>query len=137
MSEEVKAEGLKPCPFCGATWVKLAEYDGCWCVRCCECGSKGAVAFWNQSQAALDWNRRTEVLPQKNTKITQKETDVDFERTPGMPDRWQMLVNKKPIAVIWGSPIGLKLTWFDESQTLFTREAVLDFVNQRLYLEVK
>ena len=57
MSKKVKVEGFKPCPFCGGKGV-LRELDGDCYVRCEECGGRGPNNFFNQSRAAMDWNRR-------------------------------------------------------------------------------
>lgn len=143
MSEEVKSEGFKPCPFCGGKGVMLEEY-GSFHVVCAKCGGSGPILFFNQSQAAIDWNRRT-LEPQKDTNVAvapdtqakKKEVDVDFVNVPGMYDLNDLLVDGKPIARIWNSPIGLKITWFDGNQTLFTEDEILDFVRRRTYQEPK
>ena len=62
MSEQLKQNGFKPCPFCGGKGV-LREMDGDVYVRCDTCGGRGPNNFFNHSQAAQDWNRRTEQCP--------------------------------------------------------------------------
>lgn len=57
-----KAEGLKPCPFCGGTDLSLVEMSSCGCVpdtdavKCNTCDAQGPI--WNGTDEKVLWDTR-------------------------------------------------------------------------------
>ena len=57
MSEELKTEELKPCPFCGGE-ATVRKKNSRWRVECRKCSMRSVKWYYSESKAITAWNTR-------------------------------------------------------------------------------